>query len=82
MGLGLVVSTDGAVLLVSHAYAGDKPDVTQFPGVISELVKRFGALAATTGDLTVVYDAGQESQDNQVAGSWYQLAAPTLSQQC
>ena len=65
VGLGLVVSTDGAVPLVSQAYAGDKPDVTQFPDVISELAKRFGALAATTGDLTVVYDAGQDSQDNQ-----------------
>jgi transposase len=30
VGLGLVVSTDGGVPLVSHAYPGSKPDVTQF----------------------------------------------------
>ncbi len=31
VGLGLVVSTDGGIPLVSHAYAGNRPDVTQFP---------------------------------------------------
>jgi transposase len=31
VGLGLVVSTDGGIPLVSHAYPGDRPDVTQFP---------------------------------------------------
>src|SRR6266567_4206563 len=43
-GLGLVVSTDGGVPLVSHAYPGNKPDVTQFPAMVNELVARFGAL--------------------------------------
>ena len=43
VGLGLVVSTDGGVPLVSHAYAGNRPDVTQFPEVVDELVARFGA---------------------------------------
>ena len=31
VGLGLVVSTDGGIPLVSHAYPGNRPDVTQFP---------------------------------------------------
>jgi transposase len=30
VGLGLVVTRDGGIPLVSHAYAGNKPDVTQF----------------------------------------------------
>jgi transposase len=64
VGLGLVVSTDGGIPLVSHAYAGNKPDVTQFPGLVAELVARFEALAAGTGDLTLVFDAGQNSADN------------------
>ena len=34
VGLGLVVSTDHGVPLVSHAYAGNRPDVTQFPEVV------------------------------------------------
>ncbi|MGH9223765.1 MAG: IS1634 family transposase [Acidimicrobiales bacterium] len=64
VGLGLVVSTDGGVPLVSHAYAGNKPDVTQFPSLIAELVARFEALGAGAGELTLVFDAGQNSADN------------------
>lgn len=30
MGLALVVTRDGAIPLLSHAYPGDRPDVTQF----------------------------------------------------
>ncbi|MGI8777615.1 MAG: IS1634 family transposase, partial [Acidimicrobiales bacterium] len=64
VGLGLVVSTDGGIPLVSHAYAGNKPDVTQFPGLVAELVARFEALDADSGELTLVFDAGQNSADN------------------
>ncbi len=64
VGLGLVVSTDGGIPLVSHAYAGNKPDVTQFPGLVAELVARFQTLAPGTGELTLVFDAGQNSADN------------------
>ncbi len=46
VGLGLVVSTDGGIPLVSHAYAGNRPDVTQFPHIVDELGRRFGALLA------------------------------------
>ena len=62
VGLGLVVSTDGGIPLVSHAYAGNKPDVTQFPKLVEEFVARF---AGDAGGLTLVYDAGQNSNDNQ-----------------
>ncbi|MEZ5371816.1 MAG: IS1634 family transposase [Microthrixaceae bacterium] len=65
IGLGLVVSTDGGIPLVSHTYPGNKPDVTQFTTVVDELVARWGDLATHTGDLTVVYDAGQDSIANQ-----------------
>ncbi|MEV0133048.1 hypothetical protein AB0H83_31865 [Dactylosporangium sp. NPDC050688] len=34
VGLGLVVTRDGGIPLLSHAYPGDRPDVTQFPGRI------------------------------------------------
>jgi transposase len=64
VGLGLVVSTDGGVPLVSHAYAGDRPDVTQFPLMVDELVTRFRALSGETQNLTLVFDAGQNSEDN------------------
>jgi transposase len=64
VGLGLVVSTDGGVPLVSHAYPGNRPDVTQFPALVAELVARFRALASHPADLTLVFDAGQNSEDN------------------
>ena len=68
VGLGLVVSADGGVPLVSRAYPGNKPDVTQFPAMVEELAARFGTLAGAGGDaggrLTLVYDAGQNSEDN------------------
>jgi len=65
VGLGLVVSTDFGVPLVSHAYPGNRPDVTQFPEVVAELVTRFGPLVGAGGELTLVYDAGQDSMANQ-----------------
>jgi len=64
VGLGLVVSTDGGVPLLSHAYPGNKPDVTQFPVMVTELVTRFAALGGQTSELTLVFDAGQNSADN------------------
>ena len=69
VGLGLVVSTDGAVPLLSHAYPGNRHDATQFAGVLDELITRWGALAATTDQLTLVYDAGQDSEANQHAAA-------------
>jgi transposase len=64
VGLGLVVTRDGGIPLVSHAYAGDRPDVTQFSTVIDELVARYRDLTEQVESLTVVYDAGQNSTDN------------------
>jgi transposase len=64
VGLGLVVTRDGGIPLVSHAYAGDRPDVTQFTTVIDELVARYRDLTEHVESLTVVYDAGQNSTDN------------------
>lgn len=64
VGLGLVVSFDGGIPLVSHAYAGNRHDSTQFPDVIGELVERFGAVEEGGAGLTVVFDAGQDSEDN------------------
>jgi transposase len=65
VGVGLVVTADGGVPVLSHAYQGNRPDVTQFSAVIQELVARFGALAQASDALTVVYDAGCDSADGQ-----------------
>jgi transposase len=65
VGLGLVVSTDGGIPICSHAYAGNKPDVTQFADIVTELTRRWKDMAEADDELTVVYDAGQDSEDNQ-----------------
>jgi transposase len=65
VGLGLVVSVDGGIPLVSHAYGGDRPDVTQFPHLVETLASRFTTLAGLDGEaLTLVFDAGQNSAAN------------------
>lgn len=70
VGLGLVVTRDGGIPLTWHAYPGDRPDVTQFPVMVSQLEARYRAVCAAAGldleaaDITVVFDAGQNSEDN------------------
>jgi transposase len=68
VGLGLAVTRDGAIPLLSHAYPGNKPDVTQFPEMIRTLSDRHCAVVAQAGapasDMTVVFDAGQNSEAN------------------
>ena len=59
-----MVTRDGGVPVIAHAYPGDRPDVTQFPTVVDELVTRYRDLVAGVESLTVVYDAGQNSGDN------------------
>jgi transposase len=70
VGLGLVVTRDGGIPLTWHAYPGDRPDVTQFPAMIDQLLSQYQAVCAAAAvpdgaaDMTVVFDAGQNSADN------------------
>jgi transposase len=71
VGLGLVVTRDGGIPLTWHAYPGDRPDVTQFATMITQLRRQYQAITAAAGvtsgdaaDMTVVFDAGQNSGDN------------------
>jgi transposase len=70
VGLGLVVTRDGGIPLTWHAYPGDKPGVTQFPGMADQLKGQYEQVCAAAGlsaeaaDMTVVFDAGQNSEAN------------------
>ena len=68
VGLGLVVTRDGGIPLTWHAYPGNKPDVTQFPAMIDVLAGWHAAICAASGqahaEMTVVFDAGQNSDAN------------------
>jgi transposase len=65
VGLALVVTRDGGIPVVSRAYPGNRPDVTQFTAVIDELVTRYQDLGGGAGELTVTFDAGNDSAANQ-----------------
>src|SRR5258707_244471 len=71
VGLGLVVTRDGGIPLTWHAYPGDRPDVTQFATMIDQLRSQYDAITVAArvsfgrrADITVVFDAGQNSEDN------------------
>ncbi len=66
VGLGLVVTRAGGIPLLSHAYPGNKPDVTQFPDMIATLAARHAELTAAVGtpanrppEMTVVSTPGR-----------------------
>jgi transposase len=58
VGLGLVVSRDGGVPLVSHAYPGSRPDVTQFATMIDLLMRRYTAVTTQATPDTATPTAG------------------------
>ncbi|MGC4857443.1 IS1634 family transposase, partial [Micromonospora sp. DT4] len=64
IGLGLIVTRDGGIPLLSHTYPGNKPDVTQFTTMIDELRTRHTRLGGDPDAITVVFDAGQNSVAN------------------
>ena len=77
VGLGMVVTRAGGIPLAWHAYPGNRPDVTQFPTLIDLLASRYTHLAAaapeagspteagaSSASMTVVFDAGQNSEAN------------------
>src|SRR6478735_619057 len=64
VGLGLVITRDGGVPPLSHADPGNNNDVSQFATMIGELAQRHRCLGGDTSELTVVFDAGQNSEAN------------------
>jgi transposase len=60
---------EGGIPLTWHSYPGDKPDVTQFPAMVDQLRGQYEAICAAAAtapgaDMTVVFDAGQNSEGN------------------
>jgi transposase len=88
VGLGLVVTRDGGIPLLSHAYPGNRPDVTQFPTMIKALASRHAELAAAAGqpggEMTVVFDAGQNSDANfaELAGTGLHYVGSVPASDC
>jgi transposase len=90
VGLGLLVTRDGGIPLTWHAYPGDRPDVTQFPDMIDQLKTQYEEACAAAGlslqaaDMTVVFDAGQNSAANfeHLAGSGLRYIGSVPASDC
>ena len=74
VGLGLVVTRDGGIPLTWHAYPGNRPDVTQFPAMITSCaaVTRRSAIRPGSGPRSRGHDRGLRRRAEQRG----QLRAP------
>src|SRR5438067_632322 len=64
LGLALLVTSDGQVPLFHHTYAGNQHDSVTFGSVTEELFQRCRSLARGACDLTLVFDKGNNSEEN------------------
>ena len=64
LGLALLVTSDGDVPLFHHTYAGNQPDSVTFKSVADDLLGRCRSLAQGVCDITLVFDKGNNSEDN------------------
>lgn len=61
IGLALLVSRHGKLPLWHEVYRGNRVDVSIFPDILTSLRKRIAALASDVGDVTVIYDRGNNA---------------------
>jgi transposase len=64
LGWALLVTADGEIPLFHHTYAGNQHDSVTFHHVVDQLLQRCQALAQQVGDITLVFDKGNNSEDN------------------
>ena len=64
VGLSLMVSPDCNIPLLYDTYPGNTPDSKQFAIMLNKLKDRYEKLACKKTDITVVFDRGNNSQDN------------------
>ncbi len=64
VGLALLVTADGDVPLLHHTYAGNQHDAVTFRGVIDQVAERCRLLTQGAGDITLVFDKGNNAEDN------------------
>ncbi len=64
VGLALLVSADGRLPLLHRTYPGNRPDAPTFSSLAEELARRCRELTDAAQQLTLVFDKGNNSQDN------------------
>lgn len=64
LGLALLITTDGEVPLLHHTYAGNQHDSVTFQSVAEQLFARCRSLSQEVGHITLVFDKGNNSEEN------------------
>jgi transposase len=64
VGLSMMVSTDHNIPLFHEVYEGNKNDAKRFSEVIRLLKKRYLALGIEKSDITLVFDKGNNNEEN------------------
>ena len=64
VGLALLVSEDFHVPLLHHTYAGNQNDAKTFGSLTADLVTRYRDISEGAEHVTIVFDKGNNSQDN------------------
>lgn len=64
VGLALLVSADFHVPLLHRTYPGNQPDAPTFASLTDELVARYREITQGTEHVTLIFDKGNNSQDN------------------
>ena len=67
-----LVSADSRLPLLHRTYPGNRPDAPLFQSLAADLARRCRELADGTGQLTLVFDKGNNSQENL---DWVERAA-------
>jgi transposase len=81
IGLALLVSRDHRIPLFHEAYRGNTHDSCEFASVIEELIRRFKEFARHCQDITLVFDKGNNSQDNlERCGPYHYVGSLVTSQ--
>lgn len=64
VGLALLVSADFHVPLLHHTYPGNQHDAKTFKSLTTQLVSRYRDITMGAEHVTIVFDKGNNSQDN------------------
>ena len=83
VGLALLVTADFHVPLLHRTYPGNRPDAPTFAGLTDELVTRYRQITDGTEHVTLIFDKGNNSQDNleAVEGSPYHFVGSLVPTQ-
>ncbi len=67
IGLGIMVTTDFNIPLFHTVYPGNRNDAQEFHSITEDLVERYHTLREGCGEVTLIYDKGNNSKTNQTA---------------